>query len=262
MSNEANAAPMAEAGRILIGLPAYNEEIALPRLLARIEALLKSLAAPVAVVLYNDGSTDATVPIAREWQKRLPLVLLDGIVNKGLGAGLRALVEYAVASADDDDVLVVMDCDDTHDPAQIADMVASLAAGADVVIGSRYLRGALVQGVPALRRVTALGAAALFKMLHPLREVWDYTCGYRAYRVGVLKRAVRRYGDRLVAEQGFACMVELLLKLNTLDVRFAEIPLQLRYDQKPTVTKMGIGSNMRRLLLLLVRWRLRGFGQM
>jgi dolichol-phosphate mannosyltransferase len=134
-----------------------------------------------------------------------------------------------------------------------------MADGADVVIGSRYVRGALVRGVPPLRRVTALGAAALFKLIHPVRGVWDYTCGYRAYRVGVLKKAAHLYGGQLIAETGFACMVELLLKLNTLDVKFAEIPLQLRYDQKPTATKMGVGSHTRRLLALLVRWRLRGF---
>jgi dolichol-phosphate mannosyltransferase len=56
-------------------------------------------------------------------------------------------------------------------------------------------------------------------------------------------------------------MVELLLKLNALGARFAEIPLQLRYDQKPTATKMRVGNNMRRLLVLLVRWRLRGFDE-
>jgi dolichol-phosphate mannosyltransferase len=233
--------------------------IALPRLLARIAPLAKASAAPMTVVLYNDGSSDATVPIAREWQSRLPLVILDGVVNKGLGAGLRALVEYAVAQADDDDVLVVMDCDDTHDPAQIGDMLNKLAAGADVAIGSRYVRGATVRGVPAFRRLTALGAAGLFKSVHPVRGVWDYTCGYRAYRVAVLKQAAAKYGDALIAERGFACMVELLLKLNALGVRFAEIPLQLRYDLKPTATKMGVGSNMRRLLQLLVRWRWRGF---
>jgi dolichol-phosphate mannosyltransferase len=250
---------MAATRRVLIGLPAYNEEIALPRLLARIAPLAKASAAPMTVVLYNDGSSDATVPIAREWQSRLPLVILDGVVNKGLGAGLRALVEYAVAQADDDDVLVVMDCDDTHDPAQIGDMLNKLAAGADVAIGSRYVRGATVRGVPAFRRLTALGAAGLFKSVHPVRGVWDYTCGYRAYRVAVLKQAAAKYGDALIAERGFACMVELLLKLNALGVRFAEIPLQLRYDLKPTATKMGVGSNMRRLLQLLVRWRWRGF---
>jgi dolichol-phosphate mannosyltransferase len=250
---------MAATYRVLIGLPAYNEEIALPRLLARIAPLAKSSATPMTVVLYNDGSSDATVPIAREWQSRLSLVILDGVVNKGLGAGLRALVEYAVAQADDDDVLVVMDCDDTHDPAQIGDMLDKLAAGADVAIGSRYVRGATVRGVPAFRRLTALGAAGLFKSVHPVRGVWDYTCGYRAYRVAVLKQAAAKYGDALIAERGFACMVELLLKLNALGVRFAEIPLRLRYDLKPTATKMGVGSNMRRLLQLLVRWRWRGF---
>jgi len=245
--------------RVLIGLPAYNEEIALPRLLARIERLIKSSPAAITVVLYNDGSTDATLAIAGEWHRRLPLVTLDGVINKGLGAGLRALVEYAVGTAGDDNVLVVMDCDDTHDPSQIDDMLRRLAEGADVVIGSRYVRGALVQGVPHLRRVTALGAAALFKLIHPVRGVWDYTCGYRAYRVGILKKASSRFGGGLIAESGFACMVELLLKLNALNCRFAEIPLQLRYDQKPTDSKMGVGSHMRRLLVLLVRWRLRGF---
>ena len=161
---------MAATRRIFIGLPAYNEEIALPRLLARIEAFGKSSAEPVTVVLYNDGSSDNTVPIAREWQSRLLLIIIDGVVNKGLGAGLRALVSYAVANANDDDALVIMDCDDTHDPAQIGDMVRRLAAGADVVIGSRYVRGALVRGVPPLRRLTALGAAGLFKLIHPVRE--------------------------------------------------------------------------------------------
>ena len=245
--------------RVFVGLPAYNEEIALPRLLDRIQRLDPSSVSPVTVVLYNDGSTDSTVPIARTRQQQMPLVILDCPINKGLGAGLRALVEYAVANGNDDDVFVVMDCDDTHDPAQIADMLRHLAEGSDVVIGSRYVRGALVRGVPPLRRLTALGAAALFKLVHPVRGVWDYTCGYRAYRVSVLKKAAKRYGDRLIAESGFACMVELLLKLNSLGARFAEIPLQLRYDQKPTETKMGVGRHTRRLLLLLVRWRLHGF---
>jgi dolichol-phosphate mannosyltransferase len=250
---------MAAPRRVLIGLPAYNEEIALPRRLARIAALAEPAAA-ITVVLYNDGSTDATLRIAREWQQLLPLVVLDGAVNKGLGTGLRALIGYAIANAGDDDVLVVMDCDDTHDPAQIGDMLKKLDAGADVVIGSRYMRGAMVRGVPALRRVTALGAALLFKTVHPVRGVWDYTCGYRAYRVAALERAAAKYDGALIAEPGFGCMAELLLKLNALGVRFAEIPLRLRYDLKPTATKMDVGGNMRRLLVLLLRWRLRGFG--
>src|SRR5215471_20093412 len=88
---------------IYIGLPAHNEEIALPRLLHRIELLGASLQEVIAVVLYNDGSTDSTSTIARQWQERLSLVLLDCPENKGLGAGLHALIRYVVETARDED---------------------------------------------------------------------------------------------------------------------------------------------------------------
>jgi dolichol-phosphate mannosyltransferase len=248
-------------GRIYLGLPAYNEEIALPRLLARVQALTAALPNDLTVVLYDDGSTDSTAAIAKAWQQHGALVLVDGVRNKGLGAGLRALVDYALAHGRDDDVLVVMDCDDTHDPTQIIDMLAAMAQGADVVIASRFIRGAHVIGVPPLRRLTAFGAVGLFKLVHPVRGVWDYTCGYRAYDIGALRRAARRYRAGLVEESGFACMTELLLKLNAVGLRFAEIPLQLRYDQKPTASKMDISGNICRMLGLLLRWRLRGLGR-
>ena len=191
--------------------------------------------------------------------QRVPLVLLDCPQNKGLGAGLRALIDYAVTSGAADDVLVIMDCDDTHDPAQIPEMLVTMADGANVVIASRFQSGATVRGVPLLRRLTALGAVILFKLIHPVRNVWDYTCGYRAYRIGLLQNAAARFPGRLVEETGFACMVEVLLKLNASGARCSEVPLHLRYDLKPTESKMAVSSNMRRLLALLVRWRWRGF---
>ncbi|HEY1310401.1 MAG TPA: glycosyltransferase family 2 protein [Pseudolabrys sp.] len=251
---------MTTPGCLYLGLPAYNEEIALPRLLTRIEGLADSSKLAITVVVYNDGSTDRTATIASQWPQRVPLVLLDGMVNKGLGAGLRALIDYAVTTSAADDVLIIMDCDDTHDPAQIPQMLVAMANGADLVIASRFQSGATVRGVPLLRRLTALGAVILFKLVHPVRNVWDYTCGYRAYRIGLLKNAAARFPGGLVEEAGFACMVEVLLKLNASGAHCAEVPLHLRYDLKPTASKMAVSSNMRRLLALLVRWRWRGFG--
>src|SRR5258708_24971925 len=125
--------------RVFIGLPAYNEEVALPRLLQRIERLAVSSGEKVTTVLYNDGCTDATVPIAQGWQERLPLVILGCVRNKGLGAGLRAPVAYAVATGHDDDVLVVMDCADTHDPGRPGALSAPLAGVAVAVARSRCL---------------------------------------------------------------------------------------------------------------------------
>jgi len=199
---------MTTVGRIYLGLPAYNEEIALPRLLTRIESLAQSSQLAITVVVYNDGSTDRTAAIASQWPQRVPLVLLDGKVNKGLGAGLRALIDYAVSTGAADDVLVIMDCDDTHDPAQIPDLLMAMANGADLAIASRFQSEATVRGVPLLRRLTALGAVILFKLIHPVRKVWDYTCGYRAYRIGLLQNAVSRFRGRLVEDGSHETLIK------------------------------------------------------
>jgi glycosyltransferase involved in cell wall biosynthesis len=74
--SRSDAEAMATIPRVSIWLPAYNEGTALPRLLARIERLNKSAREQFKVVLYSDDSTDATIPIARDWQLRLSLIIL------------------------------------------------------------------------------------------------------------------------------------------------------------------------------------------
>jgi dolichol-phosphate mannosyltransferase len=216
--------------RVLIGLPAFNEEVA-----------------------------DRTADVALAWQDKLPVVLLGTEKNRGLGAGLGTLVQYACAHGQPDDVLVIMDCDDTHNPVQIPSMLARIEAGSDLVIASRFRHGAATVGVPRLRRLTAFGAMMLLKAIHPMAGVLDYTCGYRAYRVSLLQLGVRQFGSSLVSEPGFSCMVELLLKLNLSRPRASEVPLILRYDLKPSASKMNVGNQIVSLLRLMVIWRLKGF---
>ena len=243
-----------------IGLPAYNEEASIPPLFARFLEVFPDRAAPYRIVLYNDGCRDGTVAAARAWADRLNVEIIGRDENRGLGAGLRALIEHAARHGRPEDRLAIMDCDDTHHPSHLAALTAALDAGCDVAIASRYRRGARVAGVAPHRRALSTGAALLFKALHPCRGVLDYTCGYRAYRVALLQRALARYGDGLVREGGFACMVELLLKLNRLGARFREIPLELRYDLKQGASKMDVGGTTLRLLRKLVSWRFRGLG--
>jgi dolichol-phosphate mannosyltransferase len=241
-----------------IGLPTYNEEASIAPLFARFLAVFPDRSAPYRIVLYNDGCRDGTAAAARAWADRLNVEIIGRDENLGLGAGLRALIAHAARHGGPEDRLVIMDCDDTHHPSQIAGLSAALDRGCDVAIASRYRRGARVAGVAAHRRALSLGAALLFKALHPCRGVLDYTCGYRGYRVALLQRALARHGERLVRERGFACMVEVLLKLSRLDARFGEIPLELRYDLKQGASKMDVGGNTLRLLRKLISWRLRG----
>jgi dolichol-phosphate mannosyltransferase len=243
---------------IFVALPAYNEEIAIGRLLEKIHTLSNSTDYHVKVVVYNDGCVDATPDIALSWKDRLDIVVLGEATNRGLGVGLRSLVEYSAINGDDEDLFVLMDCDDTHNPNQIPQMIEEIDAGNDVVIASRFQRGASIRGVPRHRQILTAGAVLLFKSIYPIEGVSDYTCGYRCYRVRLLKQAWAEFGPALVRNAGFSCMVELLLKLNLYMPRFKEIPLALRYDLKPTQSKMAVGNNVRRLLQLLLIWKVRG----
>ena len=244
--------------KLWIGLPAYNEEATIPALFPRFKETLADAGANYRSVLYNDGCTDRTVERALEWKNQLNVEVIGKPVNKGLGEGLRCLVAHATEHGAADDVLFIMDCDDTHHPRQFAGMLAALDRGFDVVIASRYRRGARIAGVAPHRQVLSLGAATLFKLLHWCSGVRDYTCGFRAYRVALLQRARSHYGERLIEERGFACMVELLLKLNRLGAKMCEVPLDLRYDLKQSASKMDVGGNTTRLLKKLVAWRVRG----
>ena len=241
-----------------IGLPAYNEEASIAPLFARFLEVFPDRSAPYRIVLYNDGCRDGTVAAARAWADRLNVEIIGRDENLGLGAGVRALIGHAARHGRPDDRLAIMDCDDTHHPSQLAALSAALDGGCDVAIASRYRRGARIAGVAPHRRLLSLGAALLFKLLHPCRGVIDYTCGYRGYRVALLQRAQDRYGEGLVRERGFACMVEVLLKLARLGARFREVPIDLRYDLKQGASKMDVGGNTVRLLRKLISWRFRG----
>lgn len=222
---------------IYILLPAYNEEKDLPVLLDRIRGTLMETEYRVLVV--NDGSRDATLSVAHEFAKRMPLTVLDHGVNKGLGQAMLTGLSYAVRTAQAGDVVVAMDADNTHDPSLIGRMVAMCREGKDVVIASRYTAGGEEIGLTPLRKVLSRGASFLLHIFYPIRGTRDYTCGYRAYTAEILHSAFDRFGqDGVIEEGGFTCMAELLIKLSFVGARVDEAPLVLRYDLKSGKSKM------------------------
>jgi dolichol-phosphate mannosyltransferase len=149
-----------------------------------------------------------------------------------------------------------MDADDTHTPGLILRMVRHITEGCDVVIASRYQPGSRTIGVPWSRRLLSYGASILFRVVFPTPGVRDYTCGYRAYRADAIQDAVSHYGQDFLNQDGFQCMVDILLKLRTRHLIFGEVPFILRYDQKEGGTKMRVWRTVRQTLSLLVARRL------
>jgi len=246
---------------IYIGLPAYNEEASIKPLFSRISQLKETVSNKIVIIIYDDGCTDNTKNEVFLWKNSLEIIYLDGVINKGLGAGMNALLTDFEQRAGNDDVLVIMDCDDTQNPAQIPQMIEVLQEHpkTDVVIASRYRAGSTISGVPPHRVLLSICAAVLYKMIHPIFHVRDYTCGYRAYRYSIISMIFSKFGTPLLKENGFACMVELLLKLARADGKFREVPLTLAYDNKMSASKMDVSGNAFRLLKKLIAWRLEGF---
>lgn len=244
---------------IYVLFPAFNEEAVIrPTLLALWQAM-RGETRRYQAVLIDDGSTDGTVVEARqavaESDGELPLEVLRHGENRGLGAGLRTGISWCLERASDDDVIVTLDADNTHPPKLIPGMVDKIGEGLDLVIASRYQRGARVIGVPAYRNALSAVGRLMFQAAFPMRGVRDYTCCFRAYRAPVLRRAQIVYGDDFLTARGFEAVMDLLLRLRQLGIQAGEVPLELHYEQRVGSSKMNVTRTIRRTLALLAkRW--------
>lgn len=245
-------------GLIRVVLPAYNEEKSLPTLLERLELSFDEAGLTGDVLVVNDGSTDNTGGVVRSYVGQFRVRLLDLQPNRGLAEAIKAGLIAAVFDSKPGDVIITMDADNTHTPGLILRMVRMIREGSDVVIASRYQRGSTIRGVSTFRRTLSFVASILFRVVVRIRGVRDYTCGYRAYRAELLRAAFNRYHDEFIRQTGFGCMAEILLKLKTFDPIISEVPLILRYDMKPSISKMQIGSTIKETLIMLLRYAVRG----
>ena len=244
--------------RVLVVLPVFNEEANIGQLLASIDEFLGDSFLEYRVVAVDDGSADRSLHILQEHSLHQPMDVYRHPENQGLGATIRDGLYYAAKVAGDKDIVVTMDADETHTPGLMLRMVRMIREGHDVVIASRYQPGAVVRGLVLHRRLISWLASVLMRVVFPIAGVRDYTCGYRAYRADVLKAAMAKYGDRFVDQDGFQCMVDVLLKLRKMRLVFGEVPLVLRYDFKKGASKMRLFRTAKNTLRLMMQRR---FGQ-
>ena len=239
---------------IVVLLPAYNEEISLEPLLTKIGGIARDQDWNLRVIVGDDGSSDSTPEVLARLVNVVPIEVLTHKLNRGLGETSRDLFERAIEIIDDDDIVIRMDCDDTHEPKYMVDLVNKLTEGYDVAICSRFQKGGNQIGVNAYRATISYGANLFMKTFFPVRGVWDYTCGFRAYRGAILRRAIAFYRNDFIQIKGlgFTCTLEKLVKLNMLGARFAEVPFTLRYDQKLSSSKMVSSLTMLGYLAMAV----------
>jgi dolichol-phosphate mannosyltransferase len=228
--------------RAVVVTPTYNEAESIGQMLAALRASVP--AADVLVV--DDNSPDGTANVVEEVAAELGQIkLLRRPGKQGLGSAYRE--GFAIALAEGYDAIVSMDADFSHDPAVVPELLAVLAAGADAVIGSRYVPAGATVDWPLHRRLLSRWGNRYTSLVLGL-QVRDCTSGFRAYRAAALAAI---HPETTTAE-GYAFLTELVRRLVRRRLRVIETPIVFadrRWGTSKMSTRIVVES-----MLLVTRW--------
>ena len=201
-------------GKVVVLIPTYNERENLPLIVSRTR-----VAVPDAdVLVLDDNSPDGTGAVADALAADDTSVhVLHRLAKEGLGAAY--LAGFAWALDHGYDVLVEMDADGSHQPEQLPTLLGALA-GADVVLGSRWVQGGSVVNWPLHRKALSLGGNVYTRVLLGM-PIGDATGGYRAYRAS----ALRSMNLHEVASQGYCFQVDLVWRAVRRGLIVVEVPI-------------------------------------
>jgi dolichol-phosphate mannosyltransferase len=196
-------------------VPTYNEAENIRQLAMQI----LSLPIPIDVIVVDDNSPDGTGQIADQLAAQHPQIRVIHREGKlGLGTAYIAGFKYALANGYGR--IMTMDADFSHPPRRIPAMVEKTRSEADVVIGSRYVRGGDAHGCTLPRKILSWGANVFAKSLLGLRTL-DCTAGFRCYRREVLETI----DLDSIFSNGYSFLIEMLYRCQRRGYRVSEVPI-------------------------------------
>ena len=201
-----------------ICLPTYNEH-------ENLEPMLRALAPlSVRVLVVDDNSPDGTGELADRLAGKLDFVsVLHRERKEGLGpaylAGFRRALDAGA------DYVLEMDCDFSHDPADVPPLLAACEDGADLALGSRYVEGGGTENWGLGRRLVSAGGSLYARMLLGVR-IRDLTGGFKCYRRAVLERI----DLGAIHSRGYAFQIETTYR--TLRAGFTVVEVPIRFADR------------------------------
>jgi dolichol-phosphate mannosyltransferase len=214
--------------RPLVVIPTYNESENIERMLQRIHECLPG----AGVLVVDDGSPDGTADLVKKVAAaRASVHILERAGKSGLGSAYRA--GFAWGLQEGYDAFVEIDADFSHDPAALPDIVAPLAEGYDVSIGSRYVAGGSIPNWAWHRHLLSRGGNLYASAMLGL-GVADSTAGYRCYSAGIL----RRLGLERIRAEGYGFQIEMTYRAKQHGARITEVPISF-VDREAGQSKMS-----------------------
>ncbi len=226
----------------LVCIPAFNEEKTIG------EIVEKSLQYADNVIVCNDGSTDNTEKKAKE----KGAIIINHKKNLGYGAAIISLFEEA--RKQNAEIMVTLDGDGQHDPAEIPNLVKALIENkVDVVIGSRFL--GKKTNSPVYRK-TGIKIITSASNLGTDFKVTDSQSGFRVYS----KKAIDLIHP---TEEGMSVSTEILLKISNWDLSIAETPITVSYEGETSTHRpvpQGVSVLMNTLKFISVKHPITFYG--
>jgi dolichol-phosphate mannosyltransferase len=212
--------------RATVCLPTYNER-------ENLEAMLRALELyDVHVLVVDDNSPDGTGELADRLAGELAFVsVLHRERKEGLGPAY--IAGFRRALAEGAELVLEMDCDFSHDPADVPRLMAAAHEGADVALGSRYVEGGSIDNWGLVRRAVSAGGSWYARMLLGV-GVRDLTGGFKCYRSAVLERIDLDAID----SRGYAFQIETTYRALRAGFRVVEVPIRFA-DRTEGQSKMS-----------------------
>jgi dolichol-phosphate mannosyltransferase len=210
----------------VVCLPTYNER-------ENLEPMLRALEPhDVRVLVIDDNSPDGTGELADQLAGQLGFVsVLHRERKEGLGPAYLAGFRHALA--DGAELVLEVDCDFSHDPADVPRLIAAVRDGADVALGSRYVPGGEVANWGALRRLVSAGGSWYARTLLGV-GVRDLTGGFKCFRREVLERI----DLGAVHSKGYAFQIEMTYRAIKKGFKVVEVPIRF-VDRTEGSSKMS-----------------------
>jgi dolichol-phosphate mannosyltransferase len=220
---------------VTVCVPTYNERENLERM---VHALGEH---GVSVLVVDDNSPDGTGELADRLGRQLPYVeVLHRERKEGLGPAY--LAGFRRALADGAELILEMDCDFSHDPADVPRLIAA-AQEADLAVGSRYVDGGAVGNWGLVRRAISAGGSLYARLLLGV-GVRDLTAGFKCYRRTVLETI----DLDAITSKGYAFQIETTYRALRAGFRVIEVPIRF-------VDREEGGSKMSKAIVLEGFWK-------
>ena len=221
------------AVRLAICLPTYNERENLEPMVNALGEVVRAHGLDASVLVIDDASPDGTWEVADRLADRLDWVqVLHRPAKEGLGPAYLAGFRHALAG--DAELVLEIDCDFSHDPADVPRLVEA-ARDADLVIGSRYVAGGGTRNWGPVRRAVSRGGSLYARLVLGV-PVRDLTSGFKCFRRQVLEAV----DLDAIATRGYAFQIETTYRTLCAGFRVVEVPITFT-DRETGGSKMTRG---------------------